>query len=174
MDLAFRRQLYNLAEARAVAMIARRSELQLQGILLTETELYSLACRKQGAAHLSDFEVLQTFFNDEAYVLLLRMPNRYWFWRVVQLACVADDGADDKLLTRQCLQSAILAIRREYSSKYDLRKRIEDLEDDDLRRRDFQIASRAVAGICLVQTRGGEFDVIVDNPLFFESSLVSD
>jgi hypothetical protein len=105
-------------------------------------------------------DMLHVFFEPAAAELLLRLPNRFWFWTVVHgaIANVAEE-ARDKPVPQAFVAQKLAEIRRIYAGKYNLQLALSDLSQS-------QVASRAVAGVLLVRSRSSELDEIVVNPIF--------
>lgn len=119
--------------------------------LAVETSLRPLILRK---------ELLHVFFEPDAAELLLRLPNRYWFWTVVLGAIVkAEEVCRNKPVPQAFVAEKLAEIRRIYAGKYNLQLALPDLSQS-------QVASRALAGVILVRACCGELDEIVINPIF--------
>ncbi|MFA7341420.1 MAG: hypothetical protein WC028_31850 [Candidatus Obscuribacterales bacterium] len=177
MKLSFQKRLYQLALEQAKCNLHLRSMSQAFDNSHMNQEIYKLALATRGVDSLSNPEILPTFFTAEAVVLLLRVPNIYWFWRTVHEACLHDHDADDALLSKASVVRGIKEIRSSHSYQFNLGQGLADLVDDPKAegqsRRETQIALRAVAGLILVKC-GSLWDPasIIDNPFFFEPSFV--
>jgi hypothetical protein len=122
------------------------------------SDMHKLACAIHDKEQLPDSEILATFFTFEAVKFLLTMPNRYWFWRTVEWACVFSSEPSDSLISLEAAQRAVRKLRLDFNvSKYDLTVSPKQLSIANL-------ADRVAQGIILVDhnDRGR----IRFNPLF--------
>lgn len=137
-------------------------------------ELHSLACRLNGESkgvwsHLENEQVLPVFFSDDAADILLRMPNLFWFWRVVHATVDGTDAEHVGRMSAEHVRAGIQSVRQGEGQRFDLAQPMADIADGgNAGARDRRLAKRAVYGIVLVQPGGDEDSPFIDNPLFFE------
>lgn len=169
----FRKALYQLAQAQRAEKIYLQSRLQPFDVSHLPQELYSLACRVKGVESMRNDEILPVFFSEDATTILLRMPNQYWMWWVLQHAVLVTDGGDSKI-GRDDIIHGVHQVRNQYTHKYNLRETIATLTPsaDGKASRESKIASRAAEGLVLIKTNPFEFDEMVDNPLFFDPQFL--
>jgi hypothetical protein len=123
-------------------------------------DFYKLAMEINMCVLLPLMDMLHVFFEPAAAKLLLRLPNRYWFWITVQGAIVRAGVRDaNKPIPQIFVAEKLAEIHRIYASKYNLQLALSDLSPS-------QVASRAVAGVLLVHARPSDLDEIVLNPIF--------
>lgn len=153
-------RLYQLADRTAAQFVYEAGRYQPMDDTLLGPDLYKLAAETTWRALILQKELLHVFCEPAAAELLLRLPNRYWFWSTIKSAImqVEDDGLS-RPLTQQHVALALAEIRRGYTGKYNLRLTLSELSQP-------QVASRAVAGVILVRACFGELDEIVLNPIF--------
>ncbi len=153
-------KLYQLADRTAAQFVYEAGRYQPMNDTLLGSDLYKLATETTWRCLILQKELLHVFCEPAAAELLLRLPNRYWFWSTIKSAIllVEDDGLA-KPLTQQHVALALAEIRRSYTSKYNLRLSLSEMSQS-------QVASRAVAGVILVRACFGELDEIVLNPIF--------
>lgn len=164
--------LYQLAQARRQELIYVRSQLRPFDASHLGQAIYKLACQVRGVANMLDAEILPTFVDEAALVILQRMPNQYWLWWTIEQAALHADG--DKPIGRDEVIHAVHTIRNQYCHKYNLRETLATISPsaDGKASRESKIASRAVEGLVLVNTKPFEFDELVDNPLFFDPDFL--
>jgi|GEM_PF-3180230 len=133
--------------------------------------LQSLAMRAAGTNDLlSAQEVLSVFFDEDAVALLLKAPNRYWFWRLMEVASLVQMSAEPGRFTKRRVQEAAMVLRG-FPAFHPLlaHERMEHIRDDANGLREAKIALRAAAGlIVLVPSTDRTKHWLVDNPIFFD------
>lgn len=153
-------RLYQLADRSATQYIYEVGRYLPMGDDLLGSDLYKLAAETTWRSLILRKELLHVFCEPAAAQLLLRLPNRYWFWTTIKSAIlrVEEDGLH-KPLTAEHVALALAEIRCGYTVKYDLRLALSELSQS-------QVASRATAGVILLRAGFGELDEIVLNPIF--------
>ncbi|MBK8219492.1 MAG: hypothetical protein IPK73_00590 [Candidatus Obscuribacter sp.] len=174
MTKNFRQALYQLAQAQRAEKIYLQSRLQPFDASHLPQELYNLACRVMGVQSMRNDEVLPVFFSEEATAILMRMPNQYWMWWVLQQAVLSTDAGEDSKIGRDDIIHGVQQVRNQYAHKYNLRETIATLTPsaDGKASRESKIASRAAEGLVLIKTNAFELDEMVDNPLFFDPQFL--
>lgn len=164
--------LYQLAQARRQELVYMRSQLRPFDASHLGQAIYKMACQVRSIGSMLDAEILPTFFDEEATTILRRMPNGFWLWWTIEQAVLHADG--DKLIGRDQIVNAVHTIRNQYCHKYNLRETLATITPsaDGKASRESKIASRAVEGLVLVNTKPFEFDELVDNPLFFDPEFL--
>lgn len=153
-------KLYQLADRSATQYIYEVGRYLPMGDDLLGSDLYKLAAETTWRSLILQKELLHVFCEPAAAQLLLRLPNRYWFWTTLKTAIlrVEEDGLH-KPLKGEHVALALAEIRCGYTVKYDLRLALSELSQS-------QVASRATAGVILLRAGFGELDEIVLNPIF--------
>lgn len=103
-------------------------------------ELYHLALEAADKKSLMDFEILCVFFSPEACEWLLKLPNLYWFWRVVADATMFAD--DEGMIQLRQVHQAMAELRCSASRAYNLRATVDSLTAPE-------VVARTAAGIIL-------------------------
>jgi len=153
-------KLYQLADRTAAQFVYEAGRYMPMDDSMLGSELYKLATETTWRSLILQKELLHVFCEPAAAALLLRMPNRYWFWTTLKSAILnVEDGGLNKPLTEEHVALALAEIRRGYTAKYNLRLALSELSQS-------QVASRAVSGLLLVRACFGELDEIVLNPIF--------
>ncbi len=166
---ATRQALYELAGKKAQELAGMRSFLQpMREGHYFGPELYQLACRSAGVESMTDRQMMAHFMDEEARVVLMKMPNPHWFWLVVRQAVITSAREEDVQINRQEVLDAITHLRRDMSYKFALSQRLADLPTEG-GRREHRIASRTAAGLVLVDLGPFETDTMIDNPVFFDN-----
>lgn len=151
------RKLYNLADAQRTEHGSRMSWYHKIEAAQLGQELYALALEATDSDSLDEAEILPVFFTEEACSLLFRLPNLFWFWRIVNAATLhADDLGPISL---ESVRKAMIETRNHAARTYNLSAPLESLSPAEL-------VSRAANGIIL--TTGGlpEERKIVVNIIF--------
>ena len=153
-------KLYQLADRSATQYIYEVGRYLPMGDSMLGPDLYKLAAETTLRSLIRQKELLHVFCEPAAAQLLLRLPNRYWFWTTLKTAIlrVEEDGLH-KPLTAEHVALALAEIRCGYTVKYNLRLTLSELSQS-------QVASRATAGVILLRAGFGELDEIVLNPIF--------
>ncbi|CAN5155146.1 hypothetical protein BH11CYA1_BH11CYA1_07320 [soil metagenome] len=153
-------RLYQLADRQCSAYIYEANRLQPLNESMHSPELYQLAVDVTLRPLILNHDLLNAFCEPAASALLMRLPNRYWFWSVLKSANLqVEDEGTDTLLTQDHVACALAEIRRSVTMKYNLKLPMAELSPA-------QIASRTAAGIILVKACFGELDTISFNPIF--------
>ena len=153
-------RLYQLADRSAAQYIYEVGRYLPMNDDLLGSDLYKLAAETTWRSLILRKELLHVFCEPAAAELLLRLPNRYWFWTTLKTAIllVEEDGLH-KPLSQEHVALAVAEIRRGYTMKYNLRLALSGLSQS-------QVASRASSGVILLRAGFGELDEIVLNPIF--------
>jgi len=144
-------------------------------IVVTPT-LQALARTASGSQKLFNAEeVLAVFFEADATALLLQVPNRYWFWKLMDVTALMHIGAEPARFTRSNLHEAVLVLRGIPAfNPLLVQERLEKVVDDAAGSRETKIALRTAAGlVVLVPSTDRSHFWLVDNPVFFEPAFIS-
>lgn len=160
-------RLYQLANAQRKEHMAGIAESVPPSHSCLSTELYRLALEMRGVESLLDREVLPTFMSEDAAALLLKMPNRYFFWATLSQAL---PSTDELPLTKEHIQHGVRAQRLSASYKYQVQKRLADLGGSPMELA-AKVASRVTVGLVLIKRNFGEHDEVVDNEIFFNEEF---
>jgi hypothetical protein len=153
-------RLYQLADAEVTKNICEVSRFMPMTDSMLGGDLYKLATEVTLRCLILQKELLHVFCEPAAAALLMRLPNRYWFWSAIKGAIMqVDDEGMAKPLTQEQVALALAEIRRGYTAKYNLRTSLAELNQA-------QVASRTAAGVILVRSCFGELDEVVFNPIF--------
>lgn len=153
-------RLYQLAERSANQYMHEAGRYLPMEDTMLGSDLYKLATETTWRSLILRKELLHVFCQPAAAELLLRLPNRYWFWTTLKTAIMrVEEDALHKPLTEEHVALALAEIRCYATVKYDLRLALSELSQS-------QVASRACAGVILVRAGFGELDEIVLNPIF--------
>lgn len=153
-------RLYQLAESSANQYIDEAGRYLPMDDTMLGSDLYKLAAETTWRSLILRKELLHVFCEPAAAKLLLRLPNRYWFWTTIKTAIMqVEEDALHKPLTAEHVALALAEIRCNASGKYDLRAALSELSKS-------QVASRASAGVILARSGCGELDELVLNPIF--------
>lgn len=154
-------RLYQLADSQCGVYSYETGRLQPLKDDMHSPALYRLAVDFTLRSLHLDKDLLKVFCEPDAAALLMRLPNRYWFWSAIRTAIlqIGDDGLDT-LLTLEHVSHSLAELRRNVACKYNLRRPMTELSPP-------QIASRALAGVILVKSSFmGDHDEILFNPIF--------
>ncbi len=92
--------------------------------------------------------MLEAFFDEEAVLWMLSLPNQYWFWKVAHDAVFyqAVNGAvgNHDVVSARSVRMAINCQRQGQSHRYDESEELCDLTNEE-------IGERIEHGICLIQ-----------------------
>lgn len=169
-----RLDLHKLARETALALDDQRAVCEPVAIdNLVSTKLQVLAMMaKSGQEPEPAATTLQTFFTEDALQLLLRAPNRYWFWKVVEAVVLMELGAQVPLYGKSTVQQAVAVMRAARIRTASLAS-VYDICSDDNGSRETQICLRTAQGLAvLVPSRDGKSFYLADNPVFFDQSFI--
>jgi len=118
-------------------------------------------------------EVLPALFEEDAVALLLKVPNRYWFWKLMEVTALAAIATEAGRFTRaRLLEAATLLQGMVGLNPMLTRVMVENIKDDLTGTREAKIALRAAAGlVLLVPSTDGTRHWLVDNPIFFDPAF---
>ena len=164
----FQRRLFALARQSVVEFAHEVGYYQPMNEQRLGSDFYRLAMAVGKFSVLLPMEQLHLFFEPAAAELLMRLPNRYWFWTAVYGAVVRAGVRGASKPIPQALVAAQLAeIHRIYAAKFNLRLAVAELSPS-------QVASRAVAGVLLVRVCRPDRDEVLVNPIFEPGLCVND
>lgn len=154
------RKLFQLADRNIKEFVYEVGRFQPMNDRMLGLDLYKLAAETSLRPLILQKELLHVFCEPAAAELLLRLPNRFWFWTTIKRAILrVEDKGLGKPMTEKHVAFALAEIRRDCTAKYNLRLALSDLSQS-------QVASRAVSGLILVRACFGELDEIMFNPIF--------
>lgn len=154
----FRRDLYLLAQAQKILFTINKDWVEPLPPAIWGNELYQLACRVCGADTLPDEAILPSLFEEGAVKILSTLPNRFWFWRIVEAAVTAAGNGRGKIAA-EAIHQAMAAERNQVAIAHDLSLKIADLDH-------YQVAERVALGICVVRSRLLPDPGLVLNPVY--------
>ena len=134
--------------------------------------LYHLALATTGQSAMTDDQILPTFFKADAVEQLLKLPNTYWFWRIVKNALVhhcssfknekATNQSNQNKIELGSIKAAMAAERRAAS----LANLAYSRQRDPANLNNVETATWVAAGLLLVDVNGGHATTVVANPVF--------
>lgn len=76
---------------------------------------------------------LETFFTIDAILWLMKMPNHYWFWKIVHDAVAFENPADpDSVITGDAVRKAIVCNQRAQMHRYSIDEDVKELDREDI------------------------------------------
>lgn len=109
--------------------------------------------------------MLEAFFDAEAVLWMLSLPNQYWFWKVAHDAvfyqAVCGPMGNDGVVSARAVREAIACQRKGQSHRYDASEDLADLTTKE-------IGERLEHGMCLIQMPHTR----VKNWMFYSDSAV--
>jgi len=92
--------------------------------------------------------MLEAFFDEEAVLWMLTLPNQYWFWKVAHDAAfyqaVCGASGNDDVVSARAVRAAVSSQRKAESHHYEDSEELADLSNEE-------IGDRLERGICLMQ-----------------------